>query len=198
MSESTPAPIDEKQLAKDVEKQKKIDEKRLKEEKKIEDKKLKDQQEKEKKDPLVSKIADLEKAGYIPNYSRKPLHVGLGRWFDKGFVVLAWLDLPIQAERAHYKGQKEYVIDPRSTLFHDHPHQKSFLLYDMDKNLPLMGTFQSQPNSKSADLQAIYGVKESFRQFVAGIRAEVNRNVRQTVVMAIIFMVTGLILGHFL
>ena len=149
---------------------------------------------------VQKKLEQLQSEGYIPRYSGKPIHVGLMRFFGtaKFPVVLDWIDLPLRAERAQYRREKEYVIDPRNVLFHDHKSGKSFLLYDMDKNLPLTGSFQNQPNAKSADLQAIYGVKESFRQFVAGIRAEINRNVRQTVMLAIIFMVSGIIIGHFI
>ena len=165
---------------------------------------------------MQKKLDALEKAGYIPKYGSKPLHVGLMRRFGNGIpVVLQWIDLPLRAERAQYRNEKEYVIDGKSAIFHDHKSGKSFLLYDMDLNLPLIGAYESrkcnqcnstdltieflnQPNTASADLQAIYGVKESFRQFIAGIRNEINRNVRQTVVLAIVFMVSGFILGHFL
>ena len=165
---------------------------------------------------MQKKLDALEKAGYIPRYGSKPLHVGLMRRFGNGIpVVLQWIDLPLRAERAQYRNEKEYVIDGKSAIFHDHKSGKSFLLYDMDLNLPLIGAYESrkcnqcnstdltieflnQPNTASADLQAIYGVKESFRQFIAGIRNEINRNVRQTVVLAIVFMVSGFILGHFL
>ena len=149
---------------------------------------------------MQKKIENLEKAGYIPRYSNRPIHVGLMRKIGPGGfpVVLDWIDLPLRAERAQYRHEKEYVIDGRNALYHDHKSGKSVLLYDMDKNLPLVGSFQDQPNSKSADLQAIYGVKESFRQFIAGIRQELNRNIRQTVVMAIIFMVSGIVIGHFI
>ena len=165
---------------------------------------------------MQKKLDALEKAGYIPKYGSKPLHVGLMRRFGNGIpVVLQWIDLPLRAERAQYRNEKEYIVDGKSAIFHDHKSGKSFLLYDMDLNLPLIGAYESrkctqcnstdltieflnQPNTASADLQAIYGVKESFRQFIAGIRNEINRNVRQTVVLAIVFMVSGFILGHFL
>ena len=149
---------------------------------------------------LAKAVDKIKKAGYSPRYAGRPLRIGLMRKFgDSGLpVVLQWIDLPLHTERAQWRHEKEYVIDPRNSIYHDHKAGKSVILYDMDKNLPLMGEFQDQPNAKSSDLQAIYGVKESFRQFIAGIRQEVNRNVRQTVVIAIIFTVSGFILGHFL
>lgn len=157
----------------------------------------------EAENALKKKVEKLKALGYSPTYSGKPIRIYLCQDFGGNFpIAIDYIDLPLYAESAQYRREKQFIIDPRNIAFHSHREKRSFIFYDAKKNLPLnvdiMATGNYQPNNKSADLFAIFGVKDNFRQFIAGIRQEIASNRRQTIIMAIVFMASGFLLGHFI
>src|SRR5271169_3604899 len=96
------------------------------------DKKTESKSDKENPDiALKAKLDKLEAMGYSPSYSGKPIRVYLCAKFSSMVVALDYIDLPIRARAAMYKGNNQYIIDPRNIAFHSHREKRSFIFMDI-------------------------------------------------------------------
>lgn len=136
-------------------------------------------------------------------FGGKPIRLLLMSKFANGWVATDHKDLPIDSanRQAIYRKRgfdAQFTVETSQISYYDALEEKHYIFFDKMQNAPLKTEFNQARDSKSSQLVAQYGAQENFRQFIAGIRAQIKADWRRTAITAIVFLIVGVIIRTFI